>query len=88
LIFQNKAASLHHNLKNGIMATKIASIPVLTGEVAEQFEREAQQTYEQYLNRSEEERMAIRSRYEEGVRKVRAMLAKSKLGMFYDCRCL
>jgi vacuolar-type H+-ATPase subunit H len=61
------------------MATKIASIPVLTGEVAEQFEREAQQTYEQYLNRSEEERKAIR--YEEGVRKVRAMLAKSKLGI-------
>lgn len=63
------------------MATKIASIPVLTGEVAEQFEREAQQTYEQYLNRSKEERKAIRSRYEEGVRKVRAMLAKSKLGI-------
>lgn len=63
------------------MATRIASIPVLTGEVAERFEQEAQKTYQQYLNRSEEERKEIRTRYEEGIRKVRAMLAKSKMGI-------
>jgi vacuolar-type H+-ATPase subunit H len=63
------------------MATRIASIPVLTGEVAERFEQEAQRTYQQYLNRSEEERKEIRTRYEEGIRKVRAMLAKSKMGI-------
>jgi vacuolar-type H+-ATPase subunit H len=66
---------------NITMATRIASIPVLTGEVAERFEQEAQKTYQQYLNRSEEERKEIRTRYEEGIRKVRAMLAKSKMGI-------
>ena len=40
------------------MALPIASIPVLTGEVAQRFEAEAQANYEWYLNRSEEEKKA------------------------------
>ena len=38
------------------MATAIATILVLTGEVAERFEREAQSTYERSLNRTEAEK--------------------------------
>lgn len=34
------------------MALPIASIPVLTGEVAQRFEAEAQAKYEWYMNRS------------------------------------
>ncbi|MGN0280954.1 MAG: hypothetical protein ACI4B3_01465 [Prevotella sp.] len=40
------------------MTLPIASIPVLTGEVAQRFEAEAQANYERYLNRSEEEKKA------------------------------
>ena len=40
------------------MALPIASIPVLTGEVAQRFEAEAQANYEWYMNRSEEEKKA------------------------------
>ena len=40
------------------MALPIASIPVLTGEVAQRFEAEAQANYEWYINRSEEEKKA------------------------------
>ena len=40
------------------MALPIASIPVLTGEVAQRFEERAQANYEWYMNRSEEEKKA------------------------------
>lgn len=37
------------------MVFPIASIPVLTGEVAQRFEADAQATYENFLNRTPEE---------------------------------
>ena len=38
------------------MALPIASMPVLTGEVAQRFEKEAQSNYERNLNRTEQEK--------------------------------
>ena len=52
------------------MALAIASIPVLTGDVAEKFERQAQETYEAYIHRNEEERKTAKAQYEQGRRKV------------------
>lgn len=62
------------------MALPIASIPVLTGEVAEQFEAEAQATYQRFLNRTEAEKKAEEEALEKGFEKLRRMLAKSHLG--------
>lgn len=62
------------------MALPITSIPVLTGEVAERFEAEAQATYERYLNRTEEEKKADEEALEKGFEKLRRMLAKAHLG--------
>lgn len=62
------------------MATAIATIPVLTGDVAERFEREAQVTYERSLNRTETEKKELAERNRRGMEMVRKMLAKSKLG--------
>ena len=42
------------------MALPIASIPVLTGEVAQRFEERAQANYQRYLNRTEERRRQTR----------------------------
>ena len=61
------------------MALPIASIPVLTGEVAQRFEAEAQVNYEKFLNRTPEEEKAVRERYDRGIERVRKMLAKSHL---------
>ena len=61
------------------MALPIASIPVLTGEVAQRFEAEAQANYEIFLNRTPEEEKAVRERYDRGIERVRKMLAKSHL---------
>lgn len=63
------------------MATAIANIPVLTGEVAERFELEAQATYEKSQNRTEDEKRDLSERNKRGMEMVRKMLAKSKLGM-------
>jgi hypothetical protein len=63
------------------MATAIANIPVLTGEVAERFEIEAQATYEKSQNRTEDEKRDLSERNKRGMEMVRKMLAKSKLGM-------
>lgn len=63
------------------MATAIANIPVLTGEVAERFELEAQATYEKSQNRTEDEKRDLSERNMRGMEMVRKMLAKSKLGM-------
>lgn len=62
------------------MAIEIASIPVLTGEVAERFETEAQATYERYLHRTDDEERTVRESYEKGMALVRQVLAKSELG--------
>lgn len=62
------------------MAIEIASIPVLTGEVAERFESEAQAAYERYLHRTEDEERSIRERYNQGMALVRQVLEKSELG--------
>ena len=62
------------------MATAIATIPVLTGDVAERFEKEAQATYERSLNRTETEKKELAERNRRGMEMVRKMLAKSHLG--------
>ena len=68
------------NYKNIIiMALPIASIPELTGEVAQRFEAEAQANYQRYLNRTEEEKKAEAEALERGFAKLRRMLAKAHL---------
>lgn len=61
------------------MATTIATIPVLTGDVAERFEKEAQAAYEKSLNRTEAEKKELAERNRRGMEMVRKILAKSKL---------
>jgi hypothetical protein len=63
------------------MALPIASIPVLTGEVARRFEAEAQANYERVLNRTPEEREAARKEFEKRMEIVRKVLANSQLGV-------
>lgn len=62
------------------MALPIASIPVLTGEVAQKFENEAQSNYQKFLDRSLEEKKADAELLEKGFAKLRRMLAKAHLG--------
>lgn len=62
------------------MALAIASIPVLTGEVAEKFEAAAEKNYEKYLNRSEAEKREVAVRYMRGMELVKQVLAKSHIG--------
>lgn len=62
------------------MALQIASIPVLTGDVAHRFEGEAQANYMRLLNRTEEEKKADAEALEKGFAKLRRMLAKAHLG--------
>lgn len=62
------------------MALQIASIPVLTGDVAHRFEAEAQTNYMRLLNRTEEEKKADAEALEKGFAKLRRMLAKAHLG--------
>lgn len=62
------------------MALQIASIPVLTGDVAHRFEAEAQANYMRLLNRTEEEKKADAEALEKGFAKLRRMLAKAHLG--------
>ena len=64
------------------MAIELASIPVLTGEVAERFGTEAQATNENYLHRTDGEIMSIRERYEKEMALGRQVLAKSELGIY------
>ena len=61
------------------MALPIASIPVLTGEVAQRFEAEAQANYQKMLHRTPEEEKTVKERYNLGIEEVRRMLAKSHL---------
>lgn len=60
------------------MAIAIASIPVLTGKAAEDFEAQAEENYRQYVKRTRKPQ-ATASTYEQGVEMVRAILAKSQL---------
>ncbi len=62
------------------MALPIASMPVLTGEVAQRFESEAQATYQRRLNRTEQEKKAEAEALERGFAKLRRILNKAHLG--------
>lgn len=62
------------------MALAISSVPVLTGDVAERFESEAQKTYEKYINRTEIDKKSAEDRYKHAQELVRQILAKSKIG--------
>ena len=61
------------------MALPITAIPVLTGEVAERFEAEAEKKYQKCLNRTEEEQQDVAEAYRTGMERLHKMLAKSKL---------
>lgn len=61
------------------MALAISSIPVLTGEVADYFESEAQKTYEQYMNRSAKEKASVQEKYKRGQELVNKVLSKSHI---------
>lgn len=62
------------------MALPIASVLVLTGEVAQRFEAEAQANYQKNLNRTEQEIKAEAEALERGFAKLRLMLNKAHLG--------
>lgn len=62
------------------MALPIASIPVLTGEVARRFEADAEANYEKFLHRTPEEERYVRERYNRGMAIVKKVLENSKLG--------
>ena len=62
------------------MARPIASIPVLTGEVAQRFEERAQANYLRYLNRTEEQKKADEAIMEKKFAKLYSMLSKAHLG--------
>lgn len=62
------------------MVLPIASMPVLTGEVAHRFEAEAQANYKRSLNRTEQEKIAEAEALERGFAKLRRMLNKAHLG--------
>ncbi len=62
------------------MALPIAYSPVLTGEVAQRFESEAQANYQRSLNRTEQEKKAEAEALERGFAKLRRMLNKAHLG--------
>ena len=62
------------------MALPIASVPVLTGEVAQRFETEAEANYQRHLNRTEKEKKAETEALEIGFAKLRRMLNKAHLG--------
>ncbi len=62
------------------MALPIVSMLVLTGEVAQRFESEAQATYQKHLNRTERDKKAEAEALERGFSKLRRMLNKAHLG--------
>ncbi len=63
------------------MATAIATIPILTGKVAQDFESQAQKTYKEYLRRQSIPRLHAEDvrLYEERMQKLRKILGKAKL---------
>lgn len=60
------------------MALAIASVPVLTGDVANAFESRAQQTYESYLAHTSGSQQRS-AQYVQGIEMVKATLAKARL---------
>ena len=62
------------------MALPIASIPVLTGEVAQQFEERALANYQRYFNRTEEQKKADDAILEKKFAELYSMLSKAHLG--------
>lgn len=60
------------------MALEIATIPVLTGDVAERFEAQATKAYQKMLER-EKNSTARRSSYEQGMNMVKEILSHSNL---------
>ena len=62
------------------MALPIASIPVLTGEVARCFEAEAQANYQRYINCTEEEKKADETILEKNLPSCRVCCQKPHLG--------
>ena len=62
------------------MALPIASILVLTGEVAQRFEEHAQANYLRYLNRTEEQKKADEAILEKKFAELYSMLSKAHLG--------
>ncbi len=62
------------------MALPIASIPVLTGDVARKFEEEAQRNYNLYINRTEEKKKAEDEYLDKKFAELNSMLAKAHLG--------
>ena len=62
------------------MALPIASIPVLTGEVAQRFEERAQANYQRYLNRTEEQKKTDEAILEKKLAELYSILSKAHLG--------
>lgn len=60
------------------MATSIASIPVLSGNVGKSFEQQAQATYESCKQRTAVQKKAAKDKYEQGMNLVKRTLAKAK----------
>lgn len=79
ITFAKKSIILNNkNIKD--MALPIASIPVLTGEVAQRFEERAQANYQRYLNRTEEQKKADEAILEKKFAELYSMLSKAHLG--------
>jgi len=60
------------------MALEIATIPVLTGEIAEQFETQAAKAYQDRLSRKSKD-SSRRLSYERGMNMVKEILSHSNL---------
>ena len=62
------------------MALPIASIPVLTGEVAQRFVERAQANYQGYLNGTEEQEKTDEAILEKKLAELYSILSKAHLG--------
>ena len=80
LIIYEYLGKVIYNVDNKDMALPIASIPVLTGEVAQRFEERAQANYQRYLNRTEEQKKADEAILEKKFAELYSMLSKAHLG--------
>lgn len=67
-------------LRNQTMALPIASIPILTGEVARQFEAEAEANYQKYINRTADEKKADDEFLNKKFEELYSILSKAHLG--------
>lgn len=62
------------------MALPIASIPILTGKVAQRFEERARANYRRYLNRTEEQKKADEAILEKKFAELYGILQNAHLG--------